>query len=93
MSLLSLIAIAVGLSMDAFAASITSGLTLPRMRLRHALLITSFFGTFQALMPLLGWSVGHWSRSFISAIDHWIAFSLLTVIGGKMLFAALEVPL
>lgn len=89
MSLFSLTAIAIGLSLDAFTVSIASGIRIPRMRLRQAMLIASFFGAFQAVMPVIGWSVGWWGRSFIRAVDHWIAFLLLLLIGGKMLYAGL----
>ncbi len=88
MPILSVIAIAIGLAMDAFAVSITSGATIRTMRLRHALLIASFFGAFQALMPYIGWSIGQLARVLISNVDHWIAFALLAAVGGKMIYEA-----
>lgn len=88
MSLLSVIVIAIGLAMDAFAVSITSGSAIRQMRIRHAMLIASFFGAFQALMPYIGWSIGQWARALISQVDHWAAFVLLVFVGGKMIYEA-----
>lgn len=73
--------------MDAFAVSITEGLTLKRHVLKTALLFGVFFGGFQALMPILGWTAGSLFRQLpIMAWDHWIAFVLLSLIGGKMIW-------
>lgn len=83
--LLEVILIGIGLAMDAFAVSITSGITIRKMRLRHAFMISAFFGFFQALMPLIGWTLGLSFRSYIQFIDHWIAFILLGFIGTKMI--------
>lgn len=89
MSLITVFFIAVALAMDAFAVSITSGVTICRMHLRHALRIAAFFGGFQALMPILGWSLGRFAADYIMAYDHWIAFLLLAFVGGKMSWDAL----
>lgn len=88
MGLIELLLTGVGLSMDAFAVAICKGLCMPRIRWRDALLIALFFGGFQALMPLIGWAAGSLFASYITAIDHWIAFGLLAFIGGKMLWDA-----
>lgn len=80
--------IGVGLSMDAFAASICRGLTMERMRWRQGAGIALIFGGFQALMPLLGWTLGRQFEGYITSIDHWIAFLLLGWIGGKMIWDA-----
>ena len=77
--------IGVGLSMDAFAVSICKGLGMSKVRKINALLIGLFFGGFQALMPLLGWLLGTGFERYIRNIDHWIAFILLAIIGGKMI--------
>lgn len=77
--------IGVGLAMDAFAVSICKGLGMGKVRKINALLIGLFFGGFQALMPLLGWLLGTGFERYISDIDHWIAFILLAIIGGKMI--------
>jgi putative Mn2+ efflux pump MntP len=60
------------------------------MHLRHALRIAAFFGGFQALMPIAGWSLGRFAADYIMAYDHWIAFALLAIIGGKMSWDALR---
>jgi putative Mn2+ efflux pump MntP len=86
--LLSLILIAIGLSMDAFAVSITSGITIQCLQIKHALRIAFFFGLFQALMPIVGWLSGIGLKSYVEAFDHWIAFSLLVFIGAKMIYEA-----
>ena len=89
MSLPELFLIAVGLSMDAFAVSICKGLSMCQFRLRHALVIGAYFGGFQALMPLIGWLLGARFQEAIVSIDHWIAFVLLSLIGGNMIREAL----
>lgn len=86
MSLSTIILLALALAMDAFAVSITSGITIGKMHLRHALRIAAFFGFFQAVMPIVGWSVGLFAADQIEAFDHWVAFALLTTIGGKMIY-------
>jgi putative Mn2+ efflux pump MntP len=83
---LTIIAIAFGLSMDAFAVSMTSGLTIKRLQVNHALRIALSFGIFQAMMPLLGWLAGLGLRDFIAGVDHWVAYGLLSIIGGKMIY-------
>lgn len=87
--LISIILIAVGLSMDAFAVSITSGCTIRCLKIRHAFRIALFFGFFQALMPVLGWLAGIGLKQYVESFDHWIAFALLAFIGGKMIYEAL----
>lgn len=77
--------IGVGLSADAFAVAVCKGLGMRKINWAHAAVIALFFGGFQALMPLLGWALGTQFASFITPIDHWIAFALLAFIGGKML--------
>lgn len=86
MDIISIIFIAFGLAMDAFAVSITSGLIIKHLRVNNALKIAMFFGAFQAIMPLIGWSAGLSFRDFISGVDHWIAFGLLSIIGCKMIY-------
>lgn len=85
MSPLTVILIALGLSLDAFAVSVASGIVIRRDRVRHACKVALFFGGFQALMPAIGWLAGLGLRNFISGIDHWIAFGLLVFIGSKMI--------
>ena len=85
-----LIGIAVGISLDAFAVSVASGVVIKERMLRHALRIALFFGVAQAVMPLVGWLGGNALRQsgWISSIDHWLAFGLLTAIGCKMIYEA-----
>jgi manganese efflux pump family protein len=88
--MLSLVLLALGLSMDATAVAMTSGFTAPRVRLRDAFLLALFFGAAQGLMPIIGWAAGsHFERS-IAAWDHWVAFVLLGGIGAKMLYDAIR---
>lgn len=82
--------LAIGLSMDAFAASICTGLSLSRPRVRDALIVGAWFGAFQALMPLAGWMLGAAFARRMAAIDHWIAFILLGFIGGNMIVGGLS---
>ena len=84
MSIWELFLIAVGLSMDAFAVSVCKGLSAGRVRAGHALTAGIWFGGFQALMPFSGWLLGSRFQSFITSIDHWIAFLLLGLIGANM---------
>ncbi|HPI71845.1 MAG TPA: manganese efflux pump MntP family protein [bacterium] len=90
MDLVSVILIAVGLSMDAFAVAISGSLIYGRIQPSQALKIGAAFGGFQALMPILGWLAGVQLRDLISSIDHWIAFLLLTTIGARMIGQALD---
>ena len=90
MTTLTLIGIAVGLAMDAFAVSIGAGLTLKTVDARQTFRLAWHFGLFQALMPIIGWLAGLSVERWIAPVDHWIAFGLLAVIGGKMIHEALK---
>ena len=83
--LLELFLIAVGLSMDAFAVSVCKGLSTQTLQRRHYLIVGAWFGGFQALMPTLGYLLGSTFEQYITSVDHWVAFILLSVIGGNML--------
>ena len=85
MGIAEIIIIAVGLAMDAFAVSIGKGLSVKRVEPRHSMSVGLWFGGFQALMPLVGYFLGISFASFVSSIDHWIAFVLLGVIGANMI--------
>lgn len=87
---ISLVLTGIGLSMDAFAAAVCQGLAMPRFHWRWAGILALYFGGFQALMPLLGWALGGTFAGEIQYVDHWIAFVLLTLIGGNMFREALE---
>ena len=85
MSLIELTLIAVGLAMDAFAVSITKGLSLQKIDYKKALITGLFFGGFQFLMPVIGFYLGYNFKDYISEMDHWIAFVLLAGIGISMI--------
>lgn len=78
--------IALGLAMDAFAVSLAAGMRLKKVKPRHALTLGGAFGLFQFIMPLIGWYLGANLSGYISAVDHWVAFILLSYIGGKMIY-------
>lgn len=90
MSLFTLFVTAVGLSMDAFAVSICKGLAMKKLSVKKALIIGLWFGGFQALMPTVGYLLGTRFESYVTAIDHWIAFALLVLIGANMVKEALS---
>ena len=85
MNFIALIFTAFALSMDAFAVSITKGMTIKNLKKSTALKMALAFGVFQGAMPLLGWSLGISFESYIKSIDHWIAFILLGFIGFNMI--------
>ncbi|MEG2000485.1 MAG: manganese efflux pump MntP family protein [Evtepia sp.] len=80
-----LLAIAIGLSMDAFAVSICKGVAFKELTLGRAVIVGLWFGGFQALMPLLGYFLGAVFGSYVLAFDHWLAFVLLCLIGANMI--------
>ena len=90
MSFLELFLVAVGLSMDAFAVSICKGLAMRKLTLKKAAIVGLWFGGFQAGMPLIGYFLGKQFESYITSIDHWIAFILLSLIGITMIREALS---
>lgn len=90
MTILELFIIALGLSMDAFAVSICKGLSLQKMSYKKAALVGLYFGGFQALMPLIGYFLGSAFQAKIVAIDHWVAFVLLSLIGLNMIRESLS---
>ena len=88
MSLLTTIGIAIGLAMDAFAVSIAAGLAIDRLTHRHVFRAAFHFGLFQFMMPVAGWFAGRAVADYVGAYDHWVAFALLSFIGGKMIWEA-----
>lgn len=90
MSTLDLLVIAVSLASDAFSVSLCRGLKMKKLNIGHSAVIAGFFGVFQALMPVLGYYLGLLFSGYIEAIDHYVAFGLLAVIGGKMIFDAVK---
>ena len=89
MNFIDIFLIGVALSMDAFAVSICKGLSVKKVSAKHVLTVGVYFGGFQALMPTVGFLLGYKFESFITSIDHWIAFILLALIGGNMIREAL----
>jgi putative Mn2+ efflux pump MntP len=81
-----MIAIALGLAMDAFAVSVAAGIQVTALGFRHVARLALSFGFFQFLMPVLGWLAGRSLSRWVAAVDHWVAFGLLAIIGGRMLW-------
>lgn len=88
--LMELLLMGVGLAMDAFAVSICKGLGMTKLNKKQAVVIGLYFGGFQALMPFVGWVLGSQFKQYITSVDHWIAFVLLGVIGGKMVVESVK---
>jgi len=91
MVILTIVVIALGLAMDAFAVSIVSGAAYEQLKIRHALRMAVFFGGFQALMPLIGSLAGMTVRAHIAGYDHWIAFVLLSGVSMKMIYESFKI--
>ncbi len=91
MDLVTIIVIAVGLAMDAFAVSIVSGSVYQQLHVKHALRMAVFFGGFQAVMPLIGSLVGMSVKDYIADYDHWVVFGLLAAVGGKMIYESFKI--
>ena len=90
MSSAALFAIAVALAMDAFAVALATGICLRQARAAQVFRMAAAFGLFQALMPIAGWLLGLSVREHIEAYDHWAAFALLALVGGKMIWEGLR---
>jgi len=86
MNLSDIILIAIGLAMDCFAVSIACGIVMKPFRFGPAFRIAFLFGLFQAVMPLIGWLAGSTFQHLIESFDHWIAFGILLILGGRMLW-------
>jgi len=90
MNFIELFFLAVGLSMDSFAVAIGAGLTMKKAAIKKMLIVGLYFGVFQAVMPLIGYMAATLFADKIIRYDHWIAFVLLFVLGGKMIIGGLE---
>ena len=90
MDSITLFVLALGLSMDAFAVSISNSMCFSGLRRNEAALTSLSFGVFQGLMPVAGYFAGRAFADVVSAFDHWIAFALLGFIGGKMIWDAVK---
>ena len=90
MSMLAIFMLAIALAMDAFTVSMAVGLAQPQVTPRQVFRLSFHFGLFQALMPIIGWGLGVAIYDWIEAFDHWVAFLLLAMVGGKMIFDAVK---
>ncbi|ACS85815.1 manganese efflux pump MntP [Musicola paradisiaca] len=90
MNLSATLILAFGMSMDAFAASIGKGAALHKPRFSEALRTGLIFGLIEAITPLVGWALGFYASQFIIEWDHWVAFSLLLILGGRMIMEGLK---
>ena len=90
MDWMTIFGIALALAMDAFAVALATGGVLNPLTGRHLFRLGFHFGLFQALMPIAGWLVGMALQQWISAYDHWVAFVLLAVVGGRMILEAFD---
>jgi len=86
MSIISNTIVAFSMSADAFAASVCKGVSLKRPKLSHAVRIGMVFGAIETLTPVIGWLLGVLASGMIASVDHWVAFVLLSIIGGKMVY-------
>ncbi|MFZ0034165.1 MAG: manganese efflux pump MntP family protein [Sedimentisphaerales bacterium] len=91
MELPAIIAVAVSLSMDAFAVSVVTGAAYKELHIRHTLRMATFFGGFQAFMPAIGYLAGLTVRQYISDYAHWVAFGILAAIGLKMIYESFKI--
>jgi putative Mn2+ efflux pump MntP len=85
-----LFGIALGLAMDAFSVAIGVSIALGGTSMRQTFRLVWHFGLFQALMPIIGWAAGTSVRPWIEQWDHWLAFGLLSVVGGRMILEAMR---
>ena len=90
MDFVTVLLIALGLAMDAFAVALGVGTTRKDVWFRPGFRLSFHFGLFQFMMPIIGWAVGETIVRFIANWDHWIAFGLLANVGGKMVKESFE---
>ena len=90
MDLLTILVLGIGLSMDAFAVSICKGLSLPKLTASKCLIVGTWFGVFQGIMPLTGYLLGSRFEHYVDTFSAWIAFFLLVLIGANMIRESLS---
>lgn len=90
MSFVAVVLLALAMSTDAFAAAVGKGTALEKPRWSEALRTGLIFGCIEALTPIAGWALGNLAADYVQAWDHWIAFTLLTLLGSRMIFAAFK---
>lgn len=92
MNLASTALLALAMSTDAFAAAVGKGTALQKPRWSEALRTGAIFGVIEAITPIVGWALGYAASSYVKSWDHWIAFTLLSLLGVRMIVAALKAP-
>lgn len=92
MNVISIVALALAMSTDAFAAAVAKGAALRRARISEALRTGLIFGVIEALTPIAGWALGQVAAPYVASWDHWIAFVLLVVLGARMIREGLAEP-
>ena len=90
MELITVLLLAVGLAMDAFAVSVTNGIAMRPFKTSYALWHGLYFGAFQFLMPLAGYILGSTVSGYVTAVGPYVSFALLAFIGGKMILEAVR---
>ena len=90
MPILTILGIAVALAMDAFAVAVATGVCLKQVSLRQTFRLSWHFGLFQAIMPIIGWTIGASMQDYVAAYAHWVAFFLLALVGSNMLKEAIQ---
>ena len=88
MDLYSIILIAIGLAMDVFSVAAVTGFVLKRVSLNQIWKMPLSFGSFHAIMPIIGWFMGLTIVNLVANFDHWVAFLLLAFVGGRMIYGA-----
>jgi putative Mn2+ efflux pump MntP len=92
MNIISTVLLALAMSTDAFAAAIGKGAALHKPKLSEALRTGLIFGVIELITPLIGWAIGSFATKYVAAWDHWIAFTLLVVLGLYMIHEGLQAP-
>jgi putative Mn2+ efflux pump MntP len=90
LGIVSILIIAVGLSMECFAVALGTGFSMGKIRKIQVLRMSLSFGIFQAIMPVIGWLVGRTVMDYVAPYDHWVAFGLLAIVGGHMIWEFFE---
>lgn len=92
MGIVPVVFLALAMSTDAFAAAVGKGTALDRPRWIEAIRTGLIFGVIEAITPIIGWALGYAAAGYVEVWDHWIAFGLLTILGGQMVVRALRAP-
>lgn len=90
MSVIEIFLIAIAVSLDAFAVALCKGFGMQKIRYSQCFIIALFFGGFQLIMPLIGWGLSFHVHKYISSLDHWIVFFILSSIGANMMYESFQ---